>query len=166
MLLRVTQGFVLVCVLAIAFPSIGITTTVSAINLYPGDQLTNGQCAYSDSGLYHLCYELVLSSVHLLRWSAPVCTSSDWRSTIDGGIASACTDYYGQHVNQVGNPGPDGVAIMQGDGNFVLYDSTGNPKWSTHTCCWGSGTSLSLQNDGNLVVYNNGLPLWSLPRSG
>jgi hypothetical protein len=165
MLLRVTHGFVLAFVWAIAFPSIGITTTVSAVNLYPGDQLTNGQCAGSDNGLYHLCYQyddrFGFEPTYDLGWSARVCSSTQWRSPSDGSIAASCSDYFGHHVDQVGDPGPGGVAIMQGDGNFVLYDSSWNPHWATNTCC--SATHLALQNDGNMVVYDNLVPVWSLP---
>jgi hypothetical protein len=50
---------------------------------------------------------------------------------------------------------------MQGDGNFVLYNS-GRGVW--HTDTWGfSGAWLALQTDGNLVVYTReGFPKWSI----
>ncbi|KAJ3499586.1 hypothetical protein NLG97_g201 [Lecanicillium saksenae] len=44
--------------------------------------------------------------------------------------------------------------IMQGDGNFVMYDNSGHPIWSS-----GSATQdaispyIQIQDDGNLVVY-------------
>jgi hypothetical protein len=51
-------------------------------------------------------------------------------------------------------------AIMQTDGNFVLYDSNHNPAWSSNT--WGrSNSHLSVQDDGNLVVYAGAQALWS-----
>ena len=44
-------------------------------------------------------------------------------------------------------------AIMQNDGNFVIYDST-NPIWASHTNGQGFAPySLLMQTDGNLVVY-------------
>ena len=53
-----------------------------------------------------------------------------------------------------------GVAVMQDDGNFVLYDASRTPIWSTVT--WGAQNSyLALQNDGNLVLYNGTTPLWA-----
>jgi hypothetical protein len=56
---------------------------------------------------------------------------------------------------------PVAHAIMQGDGNFVLYDNNGVAYWSTGT--WGNpGAFLILQDDGNLVVYGqNGQALWA-----
>jgi len=51
-------------------------------------------------------------------------------------------------------------AVMQGDGNFVVY--------GPHGALWNSGTHgnpgawLVLQNDGNLVIYDaSGAPLWA-----
>jgi hypothetical protein len=54
-------------------------------------------------------------------------------------------------------------AIMQSDGNFVLYKS-GAACWSTHTNGQGtSGTSIIMQADGNLVIYKyyGGPALWA-----
>jgi len=60
--------------------------------------------------------------------------------------------------------GTDGVnvtrAVMQGDGNFVLYAGA-NPVWATDTQ-GQPGAYLVLQNDGNLVTYNlGGTSIWS-----
>jgi len=53
------------------------------------------------------------------------------------------------------------VAIMQRDGNFVIYDETGTPIWATNTA-GHPGASLWVQNDGNLVVYDPvRRPLWA-----
>ena len=57
---------------------------------------------------------------------------------------------YGKAVN---------VAVMQGDGNFVIY---GYPKpiWATNT--YGHGPAfLQMQDDGNLVVYQINAPEWA-----
>jgi hypothetical protein len=43
-------------------------------------------------------------------------------------------------------------AIMQEDGNFVLYDTAGSPVWATDTS-GHPGAHLAVQEDGNLVVY-------------
>ncbi len=52
-------------------------------------------------------------------------------------------------------------AIMQRDGNFVLYDKTGKPIWATNTLD-PSGAYFSVQNDGNLVIYSaSGSPIWA-----
>ncbi|WP_310964130.1 hypothetical protein [Nocardioides terrisoli] len=52
-------------------------------------------------------------------------------------------------------------AVMQGDGNFVVYNSSGQAQWSSGTA-GSSGASLVNQNDGNLVVYSAaGVAKWS-----
>jgi hypothetical protein len=43
-------------------------------------------------------------------------------------------------------------AIMQTDGNFVIYDGNA-PLWATNTSNQ-PGASLVLQDDGNLVIYD------------
>lgn len=53
---------------------------------------------------------------------------------------------------------------MQGDGNFVIYNSAGSPVWSTGT--QGTDPYLSLSTNGALAVLfrvsgRNGV-LWSL----
>ena len=55
--------------------------------------------------------------------------------------------------------------IIQGDRNFVLYNSSGSAIWATGTY---NGTNnyhfASLQADGNLVVYDeNGSAVWAAP---
>ncbi|SDS85360.1 Surface antigen [Nocardioides scoriae] len=49
-------------------------------------------------------------------------------------------------------------AVMQGDGNFVVYGPAG-AQWSTST--GSAGSSLALQSDGNLVVYAGSVATWS-----
>ncbi len=45
--------------------------------------------------------------------------------------------------------------IFQPDGNLVLYETlSGNPKWASGTNNKG-GTALSIQEDGNVVIYND-----------
>ena len=59
------------------------------------------------------------------------------------------------------NGKPVDRAVMQGDGNFVLYAPDGTPHWATGT--WGHpGARIVLQDDGNLVVYSSSnQPLWA-----
>lgn len=53
-----------------------------------------------------------------------------------------------------------GVAKMQADGNFVLYDSANVPLWASGTA-GNPDAYFSLQNDGNFVIYRaDGVPLW------
>ncbi len=57
--------------------------------------------------------------------------------------------------------GADIRAVMQGDGNFVLYHLGWMPLWASGT--YGHpGSYVVLQNDGNLVVYSpSGRALWA-----
>ena len=57
------------------------------------------------------------------------------------------------------NEGPVWDAIMQGDGNLVIYDPRAHPLWASATA-GNAGAWLVGQNDGNLVIYDaNGNPL-------
>jgi hypothetical protein len=54
-----------------------------------------------------------------------------------------------------------GQAILQTDGNFVVYDGAGTPLWQSHTG-GNPGGSMILQEDGNLVIYgSNGQAVWN-----
>lgn len=59
-------------------------------------------------------------------------------------------------------------AILQSDGNFVVYNDTisnnnPNPIWSTNTFGLSSNYLILQQSDGNLVLYdNNNNPIWSI----
>lgn len=56
---------------------------------------------------------------------------------------------------------PDGVAIMQGDGNLVVYVRNGRPVWASGTD-GQPGNQLAVQDDGNVVVYrSDGHPAWA-----
>jgi len=48
-------------------------------------------------------------------------------------------------------------AVMQEDGNFVLYG--GKANWASNTM--GRGDRVIMQDDGNLVVYNGDLATWA-----
>jgi hypothetical protein len=58
-------------------------------------------------------------------------------------------------------PEPAQIAIMQSDGNFVLYAADGKVVWASGT--WGNpGASVVMQDDGNLVIYlPDGQPIWA-----
>jgi signal peptidase I len=60
-------------------------------------------------------------------------------------------------------------AVMQGDGNFVVYAPGGKALWATYTGT--PGDTITMQGDGNLVVYkpNGGGAAWNsgtAPSSG
>jgi len=52
-------------------------------------------------------------------------------------------------------------ASFQTDGNLVLYNAANAPLWASNS--WGrGGTNLKMQNDGNLVIYtDSGAPIWA-----
>ena len=52
-----------------------------------------------------------------------------------------------------------GSAVMQGDGNFVIYKQ-GKALWSSNTGGF-KNSQLRLQDDSNLVIYQNGRAVWS-----
>jgi hypothetical protein len=94
--------------------------------LWPGDTLWRGQSMWSANGRYQLAMQddgnLVIYHHGLPLWA-----------TGTNGIA----------VER---------AVMQYDGNFVLYDYTGRPRWASNTH-GNHGARLVLQCDGNLVIY-------------
>jgi hypothetical protein len=55
---------------------------------------------------------------------------------------------------------PVNRAVMQGDGNFVCYDTSGHARWASNTDNH-PGTYLVLQDDGNLVLYQNANAIWA-----
>ena len=56
-----------------------------------------------------------------------------------------------------------GKAIMQSDGNFVIYTSSDKPIWSSNTYCDNNeNAEIILQDDRNLVIYTTGgKAVWS-----
>jgi cell wall-associated NlpC family hydrolase len=54
-------------------------------------------------------------------------------------------------------------AVMQSDGNFVVYGPTGAMWW---TGTQASGSYLAMQTDGNLVIYAGGRAIWNAQTSG
>jgi hypothetical protein len=86
-----------------------------------------------------------------------------WTSSLDAYYAYSWPYHYngiGYHNNQWAT-GSNGWAVLQSDGNFVLYSDDDRGLWATVTD--GSGDHVSLTNDGNLVVYDQyGQPVWSI----
>lgn len=58
-----------------------------------------------------------------------------------------------------------GSALMQSDGNFVVYGAQGNGLWATNTS-GHTNSRLVVQDDGNLVLYSGGnQPIWDRHRT-
>ena len=54
-----------------------------------------------------------------------------------------------------------GQALLQTDGNFVVYDASGVGRWSSGTA-GNPNAYLAVQDDGNLVIYrSDGQPVWN-----
>ncbi|MFE7835839.1 hypothetical protein ACFU53_07155 [Streptomyces sp. NPDC057474] len=54
---------------------------------------------------------------------------------------------------------------LQGDGNLVIYDRNGTPRWQSGTV--GRGAKTVFQADGNLVVYTSDMTTaWSTRTDG
>ncbi len=112
---------------------------ITGSNIQKGQTLAAGSSVKSSDGRLSLLMQadgnLVLYFSPFGTWNTPV-----WAS------------------NTTGHGGA--WAIMQDDGNFVVYDAGGAPLWATAT--GPKGSVFSVQSDGNLVVYDaGGAPLWS-----
>ena len=104
--------------------------------LRPGARLLSGQSLTSTNGRYRLLYQ---SDVNLVLYD-DVARTAPWASNTAGTTA--------------------GQAVMQTDGNFVIYDGQGKDRWATATA-GNANAYLLVQNDGNIVVYSaNGQPAW------
>jgi hypothetical protein len=58
-------------------------------------------------------------------------------------------------------------ALMQTDGNFVVYSTVTGPLWSSGTAGHPGSYLVLQQTDGNVVIYaSNGHALWSTHTSG
>lgn len=80
-----------------------------------------------------------------------------WRNPVAQGIL-----WRGQSLaeGQTLSDAAGDFVIMQSDGNFVRYRSTGGAAWSSNT--FVPGSHVVMQADGNLVVYSaTGKALWS-----
>lgn len=59
------------------------------------------------------------------------------------------------------SPNQQYTAILQNDGNFVLYDSSNNILWESNTFDT-EVNNIVMQSDCNLVIYDsNAIPTWA-----
>ena len=128
--------------------------------LYQGDSLrSGGDCTemrfHYDGGYFNRLNFVTIGggscgSVNWNNWS-----DFDWQGIGQGTHASA-SEPRGMRAAR---------AIMQLDGNFVVYDLDQTPEyavWSTQTS-GNSGAYLNVQDDGNMVIYSStNAVLWSL----
>jgi hypothetical protein len=151
-----------------AAPATQASASVAAITTFTG-----GTSIISGNGDYQLLMQtngdLVENSLHGIA-PLEITWSTDGNTMQGGGNASASGNYtvtgtyVGEtttpiwHSNTVGNPGAR--AVLQQDGNFVIYSASNAVLWSSNTG-GNPGATLTVQNDGNAVLYDNGGALWS-----
>jgi hypothetical protein len=71
-----------------------------------------------------------------------------------------------QEGNQLVSANGTYRAILQTDGNFVVYYGPSTPIWANHVSS-GAGAHLVIQSDGNLVEYSvTNTPLWATGTAG
>ena len=115
---------------------------------------------------------LVLLTVRVLRPATiPRCAgpSDGCGGTCQPGSGCQNGIVAGQSVRRgapcISSVGGNARLCHQRDGNVVVYTGAANPVWFTGT--GGRATSeLTMQADGNLVLYNRGDPVWHTVSGG
>ena len=149
---------------ALLQPPLHADTYVSP--LFAGSVIEQGETVRSANGCLELSFHFAdgyYNRLNLRGVGGEGCGHSHWDSYSDFDWQG-----YGQGLHHSSN-GPRGVraarAVMQGDGNFVVYDIEDGawvPVWSTHTD-GNPGAYLNVQDDGNMVIYSaSNAVLWSL----
>jgi hypothetical protein len=116
---------------------LGSTTLIFGVD--GKNTLHQGDSIYSEGGEYRLVMQ---DDGNLVLYAqGPVVQRALWNS------------------QTAGNPGA--YAVMQADGNFVVFSSSGSALWSSGTS-GHPGAYLALQDDSNLIVYSQDVSaLWS-----
>jgi len=108
--------------------------------LTAGQALNPGGSLGAPGGQYTLSYQTDGNLV-MYHGGTPVWAANCWSTCVDG--------FY-----------PPGQAIMQSDGNFIVFNSSSAAVWMSATS--GSGAYLAVRDDGEVVVYSAyGASLWS-----
>ena len=145
-----------------------VSDTVGATTTF-----TSGTSIISANGDYQLLMEangdLVENSLHGIS-PIEIDYSTDGNSYMGGGNASAENNwsvsgsYVGETVTQIWQSNTAGHAgaraVLQADGNFVIYSTSNAVLWASNTGSY-PGSTLAVQNDGNVVLYDSGRPLWA-----
>ncbi|WP_157519524.1 RHS repeat-associated core domain-containing protein [Modestobacter sp. Leaf380] len=121
--------------------AIGVTNI-----LQPGQQLGSEQQVISTNGAYKFKMQ---SDGNLVLYKIELATG-------------AHTPIWALNFQGV-TPVPDSRAVMQTDGNFVVYSPSNTPVWDVRA--YGgvyAGARLVVQNDGNVVIYRpDNLVTWN-----
>lgn len=132
---RISLSFALVAVVPLGVVAVSPAASAApgGTKLEPGQKLVVGQTLKSPNGAYKLYMQ---GDGNLVLYGPK------------GALWSARTTGQGKY------------AVLQADGNFVVYDAGKKPLWYSGT--WDDpGAELALQDDGNLVLYRQGKPVWS-----
>ena len=142
--MKVKKLFVALFVVIMSLVATGSSFAQARDSMTGGESLARGESLYSPNGNYKLILQddgnLVLYKVMYRK--KRIRPNALWNS---GTV--------GRAVKQ---------AVMQKDGNFVLYDYEGRPLWNSKTShVKNIDGTLEVQNDGNLVIYRpNRTPIW------
>jgi hypothetical protein len=160
------QQTICLAVLAVVL-QLHLQATTRYSPFYAGDAINQGDSIRSGNECTELRFSFDGSFYNRLEFRSisgnPGCGYSNWDSYNDFEWQGRGN---GIHQGQLEPRGYRAArAVMQDDGNFVVYDLEQNPPaplWATHTDGNG-GAYLSVQDDGNLVVYSaSNAVLWSL----
>jgi hypothetical protein len=140
--------------------------------------LTAGQSLMSGNGDYELVMttdgDLVEESLHGVSPIIVEVNDPDGNAYLGGGNVTAIDGNYtvsgtlvGSDSVQIWDSGtgghPDARAVMQTDGNFVIYSADNAVLWSAGTA-GHPGARLVVQSDANVVLYDGSQALWSTRR--
>jgi surface antigen len=119
--------------------------------------VANGTTAYTDGGLgSNVRYRYALftkTSVGTYSPPAHVAATTRTDTLVTDGVLRA--------GHAIWSPSGHYEAVVQTDGNFVVYGPSG-PTWASNTAGSGARDFLAMQGDGNLVLYTaEGGPVWS-----
>jgi hypothetical protein len=133
---------------------------------FEGGVIEQGDVLRSGNGCLELSFHFAdgyYNRLNLRGVGGEGCGNSHWDSYSDFDWQGFG---HGQHGSSTEPRGQRAArAIMQGDGNFVVYDvedGVAVPVWSTNTA-GNPGAYLNVQDDGNMVIYSaTHAVLWSL----
>ena len=123
-----------------------------------GGTLECGSCATGEScgagGTANVCAACGVAVANTIIAPGETLSSCDGRFVLDMQASDGnLVLYMGTTAlwNAGTFPNPGAQAVMQGDGNFVVYGPSGQALWSSGTN-GNPGAKLDIQNDGNMVV--------------
>jgi hypothetical protein len=99
----------------------------------------------------------VTATKALLRGNSVQTNRTTLSMKLDGNLA--IIDENGVTRWTSGTAGPGNQATFQSDGNFVVYDASARPLWSSRTD-HHNGAVLVLQANGDVCVVDHGVSVW------